>query len=127
MDSFNKKRKDYSKNKIRNYLNGKLLKKHYLYKIIEDRIYQIEYHHFYFVAYYDKPSIKGLIRCLKNNHYMVWDCFNNFDIKNNIGSKCQVDCGTLDGFLNHKRRKEAERILEAKVRYWKNNIINKNN
>lgn len=118
-------KKDYSKSKIRNYFNKKLLKRHYLYKIVENRIYQIEYHHFYFVAYYDKPSIKNLIRCLKANHYIVWDCYNDFDIKNNHGSKCEVDTGTFRGFLNYKRRKEGERILEAKVRYWENDIINK--
>ena len=85
----------------------------------------IEYHHFYYVAYYDKPSIKSLIRCLKNNHYIVWDCFEDFDIENNKGSRCEVDNGCLDGFLNFKRRKEAKRILNAKVRYWENNIIKK--
>ena len=31
-------RKDYSKSKIRNYLNRKLLKKHYIYKFVGDRI-----------------------------------------------------------------------------------------
>ena len=117
--------KDYSKSKIRNYLNRKLLKRHYIYKFVGDRIYQIEYHHFYYVAYYDKPSIKSLIRCLKNNHYIVWDCFEDFDIENNKGSRCEVDNGCLDGFLNFKRRKEAKRILNAKVRYWENNIIKK--
>lgn len=119
------KEKNYSKNKIRNYLNQKLLKRHYVYKIVGDEIYQIEYHHFYFVAYYDKPSIKGLIRCLKNNHYIVWDCFNDFDIENNKGSRCEIENGCFDGFLNFYRKKRATDILTSRVRYWENNIVNK--
>jgi len=119
------KYKDYSKSKIRNYLNKKLLRRYYSYKTIEDRIYQIEYHHFYYVAYYDKPSIKSLIRCLKNNHYIVWECFKGFDIKNNSGSKCEIDHGCLEGFLNSKRKRQAKKLLDAKSSYWERNIIKK--
>ena len=113
------KNKNYTKSKIRNWLNRKLLKKHYLYKIIDGRIYQIEYHHFYYVAYYEKPTIKSLIRCLKNNHYIVWDCFTNFDIKNNNGTRCEIEQSCFRGFLNFKRKKNAQRILNAKVDYWR--------
>lgn len=91
-------KKDYSKSRIRNWLNKKLLKRHYLYKVVNGRIYQIEYHHFYFVAYYDKPTIKSLIRCLKNNHYIVWDCFTNYDFKINKGSRCQIEQNCFEGF-----------------------------
>lgn len=101
-------RKNYSKSKIRNYLNRKLLKRHYLYKIVEDRIYQIEYYHFYYVAYYDKPTIKSLIRYLKYNHFIVWDCYEDFDIKNNNGSKCEIDNGFFEGFFNIKRKKKLK-------------------
>lgn len=118
-------KKDYSKSEIRNYLNRKLLKRHYLYKIVGDRIYQIEYHHSYFIAYYEKPAIRELMRKLKLNHYIVWDCYEDFDIKNNKGSKCEIEGSMFRGFFNFKRKKEAKKILEAKVRYWENNIRNK--
>lgn len=111
--------KDYSKNKIRNWLNKKLLKRHYLYEIVDGRIYQIEYHHFYYVAYYDKPSITSLIRCLKNNHYIVWDCFTDFDIKNNNGTRCAMEQNCFEGFLNIARKKKAKKILNNKIRYWR--------
>lgn len=117
--------KNYSKSKIRNWLNKKLLKRHYVYKIVEDRIYQIEYYHSYYVAYYEKPSIKSLIWKLKHNHYTVWEYLGNVDIKNNKCSKVQIASSMFDGFLNRRRKEAANKILNAKISYWERNIINK--
>ena len=111
-------KRDYSKSKIRNWLNKKLLKKHYIYKKINNKIYQIEYHHFYYIAYYDKPTIRNFVRCLKNNHYIVWDCFENYDIENSKGTRCQVDSGCFKGFFNTTRKTKAKKILDNKSSYW---------
>lgn len=115
--------KDYSKSKFRQWLNNRLTKIHRKYKIVDDRIYQIEYHHSYFIAYYEKPTLKGLIQCLKANHYQVWECLSGYDIKNNRGSRIEINSGMFPGFFNLKRRAVASKVLDMRSGYWERNVI----